>query len=205
MVIRSVEFVGSFAEPDSSLPSDLPQIAFCGRSNVGKSSLINVLLRRSRRKLAYVSSRPGKTRSLNFYRVNDRFFLVDLPGFGFARVPSTLRQRWMDLVNTYLERKSEVSGVVHLVDARHDPMAADHRMLERLGELGLPTLVAVTKIDRIGRGERNARLERIIRRLELDPEQVVPFSSRTGEGRDELLQAIESLLPPETATCEVDA
>ncbi len=124
VIIRSVEFAGSVASPKNPLPGDLPQVAFSGRSNVGKSSLINVLLGRTRKKVAHVSSTPGKTQMLNFYRVNDRFFLVDLPGFGYAKAPGPVRESWKRLVEWYLSRPDGVCGVVHLVDGRHRPFQA---------------------------------------------------------------------------------
>lgn len=204
MKIRSVEFAGSVAEAGQPPPGDLPQIAFSGRSNVGKSSLINTLLRRTRKKIAHVSGQPGKTRTLNFYRVNDRFFLVDLPGFGYARVPVPMREAWTRLVERYLAGPPGPRGVVHLVDARHEPSRLDRRMIELLGELGLPTLVVLTKIDKLGATARDRQIGSITRALGLDEEQVLPFSSRTGEGREELLDAIESLLPDDEGNDEGD-
>jgi GTP-binding protein len=192
--IQRVEFAGSVADPKAPLPGSLPQVAFCGRSNVGKSSLINVLLQRTRSKLAHVSARPGKTQLLNFYRVNDRFFLVDLPGFGFARAPKEVREGWGQMVRGYLSRPDGPRGTVHLLDIRHDPTAGDREMLETLAELGLPVLVVLTKIDKLTRAHRTRRTQAITASLGLDPDQVVPFSSVTGEGRDELLEALEGLL-----------
>lgn len=197
MIIRTVEFSGSVASPDNPLPGSLPQVAFSGRSNVGKSSLINVLLRRTRKKVAHVSSKPGKTRLLNFFRVNDRFFLVDLPGFGYAKAPGPVRDSWKRLVEWYLSRPGGIHGVVHLVDGRHPPSKLDLGMMEYLSELGLPTLVVLTKMDRVPMGKRGKTIERAASELGLDPEQLLPFSSKTGEGRDTLLEALEELLPPE--------
>lgn len=194
MKIRSVEFVGSVVDPSAPFPGDLPQIAFCGRSNVGKSSLINTILRRTRRKVARVSATPGKTQALNFYRVNDAFFLVDLPGFGFARVPDGVRRGWKRLVEGYLARPDGPRAVVHLVDARREPTADDLRMLDYLGTVGVPALVVVTKIDKLSRSERARTLPALIEEMAVDPEQVVPFSSKTGEGREDLLKAMSLLL-----------
>jgi GTP-binding protein len=197
VIIRSVEFAGSVASPDNPIPGTLPQVAFSGRSNVGKSSLINVLLRRTRKKIAHVSSKPGKTRLLNFYRVNDRFFLVDLPGFGYAKAPGPVRDSWKRLVEWYLGRSEGINGVVHLVDGRHPPSKLDLEMMEYLGELGLPALVVLTKMDRVPKGKRPGTVDQAASDLGLDPEQLLPFSSKTGEGRDPLLEALEELLPPE--------
>lgn len=196
MIIRSVEFAGAVASPKNPLPGDLPQVAFSGRSNVGKSSLINTLLGRTRKKVAHVSSKPGKTQTLNFYRVNDHFFLVDLPGFGYAKAPGPVRDGWRRLVEWYLERKAGLRGVVHLVDGRHPPSKLDREMMEYLGELGIPTLVILTKMDRVPVSKRDKTLTKAAEDLGLDPEQLLGFSSKTGEGRDSLLSALEDLLPP---------
>ncbi len=194
MKIRQVEFAGTVVRWDAPLPGDLPQIAFSGRSNVGKSSLINTILRRTRKKLARVSARPGKTQALNFYRVNDDFFLVDLPGSGYAKAPTAVRAGWKSLVEGYLARDTDLRGVVHLVDARHAPTPLDHHMVELLAGLGLPTLVILTKIDKLKPQQRVVSTRRALEALALDEEQMLPFSSKTGEGRDALLEALDALL-----------
>ncbi len=197
MIIRSVEFAGAVATSGGPLPGELPQVAFSGRSNVGKSSLINVLLGRTRKKVAHVSSRPGKTQTLNFYRVNDAFFLVDLPGYGFARAPGPVREGWRKMVEWYLDGGSPgLEGIVHLVDGRHRPAKLDLEMMDFLGGLDLPALVVLTKMDRVPRGRWKDTLGEGSRTLGLDPEQVLPFSSVTGEGREDLLAALEVLLSP---------
>ncbi len=192
--VRTVEFAGSLFDAGAPVPGDLPQVAFSGRSNVGKSSLINVLLRRTRKKLAHVSGTPGKTRSLNFYLVNDRFFLVDLPGFGFAKVPSRVRRSWKALVEDYLVGEPNLRGVVHLVDARRDPTGVDLEMVEFLATRGLPTLVVLTKMDKLKRMAREGSVAAAVERLKIDEDQVLSFSSKTGEGRDELLTALDDLI-----------
>jgi GTP-binding protein len=194
MDIKSVEYAGTVATPTQAPPGELPEIAFSGRSNVGKSSLINVLLKRTRKKIAHVSATPGKTQALNFYRVNDVFFLVDLPGFGYARVPHALQEQWRGLIEGYLSRSPRLKGVVHLVDARHKPNDHDFKMMEYLGGLGVPALVVATKMDKLKQSERKEHVERIVEMLGLEAEQLVPFSSQTGEGRDELLAALDVLL-----------
>lgn len=194
MKIRSVEYAGTIADPGGPSPGSLPQIAFSGRSNVGKSSLINTLLRRTRSKIAHVSSTPGKTRALNFYKVNDIFFLVDLPGYGYARVPEATRDAWARLIEWYLGESGAVRGVVHLVDARHDPTEHDHRMVAYLAELGVPTLIVLTKIDKLKRSQRDRAIRTALDQLGLHEAQVVPFSSKTGEGRELLLEALEDLV-----------
>ena len=200
MIIRSVEFAGAVATTGGAFPGTLPQVAFSGRSNVGKSSLINVLLGRTRKKVAHVSSKPGKTQTLNFYLVNEAFFLVDLPGFGFAQAPGAVREGWRKLVEWYLAEGGGVNGVVHLVDSRHPPTRLDLEMMEYLGTLALPALVVLTKIDKVSKGKRASTLEAAAEGLGLDLDQLLPFSSKTGEGKDALLEALEDLLPPPGAT-----
>ena len=203
MKIRSVDFVGAIAEPGGSVPGGLPEVAFSGRSNVGKSSLINQLLGRTRTPIARVSNTPGKTREVNFFQVDAlgfesgeavEFFLVDLPGYGYAKVPGKLRDAWKPLIETYLRRSPALQGVVQLVDARHGPTKDDHQMLAFLADLGTPTLVVLTKVDKLKRSQRKKQFESITKELGLDMEQIVPFSAVTGEGRDDLLRALEGLL-----------
>jgi GTP-binding protein len=194
MKIRTVEYAGTIAAPGGASPGDLPQVAFSGRSNVGKSSLINTLLRRHRSKIAHVSATPGKTRALNFFRVNDAFFLVDLPGYGYAKVPRSVSDAWSKLIEWYLGESGAVRGVVHLVDARREPTEHDIRMVAYLAQVGIPALVVLTKMDKLKRSQRGAAISRAVRALELDEEQLLPFSSKTGEGREDLLEALESLL-----------
>lgn len=194
MKIGTVEYVGTLVKPDAPLPDVLPQVAFAGRSNVGKSSLINTLLRRTRRKIAHVSATPGKTQALNFFRVNDRFLLVDLPGFGFAKVPPEVQAGWQELVEGFLARPDGPVAVVHLLDVRRDPTPEDRQMLDYLARLGVPALLVLTKVDKFSKSRKLARVRELVKELELDPEQVVPFSSKSGEGREPLLEAIEGLL-----------
>jgi len=199
MKIRSVEYAGTIAARGGKAPGTLPQIAFSGRSNVGKSSLINTLLKRTRHRIAHVSSTPGKTQALNFYRVNDQFFLVDLPGYGYARVPEATRKGWGELIEWYLGDSGQVRGVVHLVDSRHTPTRHDLWMVSYLGEVGLPALVVLTKVDKLKKSEREKSWARALEALRLDEGQLVAFSAKTGEGRDELLAALQALLRTDAA------
>ncbi|HET7563634.1 MAG TPA: ribosome biogenesis GTP-binding protein YihA/YsxC [Gemmatimonadaceae bacterium] len=193
LVIRDLTFLGGIATPRGWRPATtLPEIAFSGRSNVGKSSLLNTLVRR--KALARVSQTPGKTREINFYGVNDAFTLVDLPGYGYAQISKREREQWRPLIEGYLRTSEQLRGVVQLIDARHDPSALDTQMLAFLADLGAPTVVALTKVDKLQPSERAARLERTVQQLELDEEQVIPFSSVTREGRDDLARAIVSLV-----------
>jgi GTP-binding protein len=201
MKLRSVEFAGAIGRPGQAPPGTLPQVAFAGRSNVGKSSLINRLLDRHRKQIARVSAQPGKTQEINFYRIladlngeADEFFLVDLPGYGFARAPRPVREAWRPLIESYIGKSEELLGVVQLLDARHDPTPEDLRMIEYLASIEMPTLFVLTKIDKLRNPEREKRMNTLTAQLSLDAEQVVPFSATTGEGRDELLESLRLLL-----------
>lgn len=193
LVVKKLVFLGGLAEAGGWRPPlGLPEVAFAGRSNVGKSSLINSLLRR--RKIARVSNTPGRTREINFFEVNERFVLADLPGYGYARVSREKRSGWGPLVEGYLRGTATLRGVVQLLDARRSPSGDDLRMLDFLARLGTPTLVAATKVDKLRKSEREERLAELARESEMDPGQIIPFSAVTGEGRDELAAAVMSLV-----------
>ena len=193
LVIRALEFIGGMASPGGWRPEPtLPEVAFAGRSNVGKSSLINRLLRR--KKFARVSNTPGRTREINFFRVNDRFVLVDLPGYGYARISKERRAEWKPLIEGYLRTSPQLRGIVQLLDVRHDPTADDLQMLEFLAELGVPAIAVLTKIDKLPRAEVPERIAAVAEIVGMDAEQMIPFSAVTGAGRDELAQTIVDLL-----------
>ena len=173
-------------------PAELPEIAFAGRSNVGKSSLLNRLVRR--RAFARVSNTPGRTREVNFFRVNGTFVLVDLPGYGYARVSKTRRAEWRPLMEGYLRHSATLRGIVQLLDARRDPTDDDRQMLDLLSDIGVPTIVVVTKTDKLAAAKVRERLHALAVELELDEQQVIPFSAVTGEGRGELAEAVVGLL-----------
>lgn len=195
LIVRSVEFLGGLAQPGGWRPeANLPEVAFSGRSNVGKSSLINKLVKR--KALARVSQRPGKTSEINFFRINDEFVLVDLPGYGFARVSKELRARWKQLIEDYFRHTTALRGVVQLVDARHAPSPDDLQMLDFLAAVETPTLIVATKIDKLKRAERAARIPKLAEELDVPEAQVIPFSAETGEGRDELAEALVELIAP---------
>jgi len=175
----SVEFVGSYPDPEARLEPPLPEIAFVGRSNVGKSSLINALL--GRRRLARVSGTPGKTTLINVYRL-PVFYLVDLPGYGWARASKGERAAYRSLVRGYLQRRRTVRGIVWLLDVRRDPSPEDQAMLALLAEAGHPVLAVVTKADKLSRGARQRRVDYLSTTLALEAEQVHIVSSRTGLG-----------------------
>ena len=169
----------------------LPQIAVAGKSNVGKSSLINKLC--NRRSLARTSQTPGKTRLINAFLLNDSFHLIDLPGYGFAKVDKQEKLRWGKMMQDYFEQSDELRHVLCLVDIRHEPSAEDKEMNMFLRQAGIPFTVVATKADKISRGARLKYLAPICRALLVQPWQVLPFSSEDGTGREELLAKIEEV------------
>src|SRR3954471_22774564 len=180
LVIRNVEFIGGMAERHGWRPeSSLPEVAFAGRSNVGKSSLLNTLVRRN--SFARVSRTPGRTREINFFRVNNGFLLVDLPGYGYARISKEKKSEWRPMIGAYLKRTSQLRGIVLLLDIRREPTDDDRAMLDFLAEVEVPTIVALTKTDKLSKAAAQARAAEISQVLALDQEQVISFSAQTGE------------------------
>jgi len=193
LVIRNVEFLGGMAERHGWRPeSSLPEVAFAGRSNVGKSSLLNSLVRR--KSFARVSRTPGRTREINFFRINNGFVLVDLPGYGYARVSKEKKSEWKPLIESYLKRTTQLRGIVLLLDIRREPSDDDLAMLDFLAETEVPTIVALTKKDKLTKAAALERAAKISVSLALASEQVITFSAHTGEGRVELLEAITELV-----------
>jgi len=192
MHFRSVEFaIGAVRQDD--LPADgLPEVAFSGRSNVGKSSLINRLVQR--RRLARTSSTPGKTQQLNYYRVDHRFYLVDLPGYGFVHGGAGLRARLGRLTQSYLEDRRELRAIVQLVDARHGPTELDWMMIEWLRNSQKPFLLVFTKADKLSRNKLNKQLNRLEATGELAGISFVPFSALTGQGRADILEWLSTAI-----------
>jgi len=188
MLIHSAEFIQSATRPNNYPPEDGPEIAFAGRSNVGKSSLINNLLRR--RKLVRTSRTPGRTQLLNFFRVNDAFCMVDLPGYGFARVPAAVKKAWGPMVHTYLESRKNLRGVVWLLDCRRVPNDEDLQLLDWLEELEIPTIPVITKIDKVKRSQRVKQLKPILEVTGLPADAFSSFSALSGEGREEVWDRI---------------
>jgi GTP-binding protein len=193
MLIKKA-FLEMVAYREKDLPLDgLPEIAFLGRSNVGKSSLINCLL--GRKKLAYTSSTPGKTRALYFYRINDAFYFVDLPGYGYAKAGKEEQRAWAALIESYLENRKPLCGAVHIVDCRHRPTADDLLMSGWLRFHHLATVTVASKSDKLSRGALAKQLPEIKARLELGTaDQLLSFSARTGEGKERLWSALLVLL-----------
>ena len=190
MKVTSAEFLKS-AFKESDWPEDnSPEVAFLGRSNVGKSSLINSLL--GVRGLARTSSTPGRTQSLNFFTINNEFRFVDLPGFGYARVPKEIRASWGDMVTSFLAKRRQLVLSIHIVDSRHEPTQQDLQLHEWLAVRGRPQLIVATKSDKLSNNELKKNLERIARVLQ--DNTVVAYSAKTKRGSDQLWRAIKSAI-----------
>jgi GTP-binding protein len=191
--VETVEFVLSAARTSECPADPLPEIAVSGRSNVGKSSLLNMLFRR--RGLAKTSGTPGKTQNLNYYLVNGRFHLVDLPGYGYARAPVDERNRWGRMMQGYLRTRPQLVGVVQLVDCRHEPSREDREMVAWLRDERVPYCLVATKVDKLGRGARADAARTIATALgPYDPRAVLQSSGETGEGREAILGWVAELL-----------
>ena len=190
MKITSTEFLkSSFLEADWPNGA-LPEIAFMGRSNVGKSSLINSLL--AVRGLARTSATPGRTQSLNFFLINARFRFVDLPGFGYARVPKAIKSTWGEMVTSYLAKREQLVLSIHIVDSRHEPTKLDLQLHEWLEHAARPRLIVATKSDKLSNNELKESLRRVKRVFATD--RVVAYSAKTGRGGNEIWRAIEGAL-----------
>ena len=197
MKVQTARFIRTTVQSEDLLDDGLPEVAFAGRSNVGKSSLLNRIL--GRKKLAHTSSTPGRTRGLNYYLVNSRFYFVDLPGYGYAKVSKSERRSWAKLLEEYLRRASGTAQVVQLVDGKVGATPLDVQAVDYLDSLGIVPIVVATKIDRVPSSRRAAALRSLRAELELEPEdRVIAFSARTGEGVRELWREIEGYLEAST-------
>ena len=195
MEINQTEFITSLTEYKKFPGIGRPEIAFAGRSNVGKSSLLNSLARR--KALAKVSATPGKTRMINIFNADGTFFLVDLPGYGFAKVTQQEQERWGKMMSGYFQASKSLRLTLHLVDIRHEPTRDDVTMNRFLRQTKQPFFVVATKADKISKAQRQKNIALIGRALEVQPWQILPYSSETGEGRKELLKVIEDALKAE--------
>ena len=200
MVIRSIN-LETVCGVTSTLPqNDKPEVAFAGKSNVGKSSLINALM--NRKSYARISATPGKTQTINFYNINDEMYLVDLPGYGYARVSEKEKERWGKMIERYLHSSAQLKAVFLLIDIRHDPSANDRMMYKWVVEQGYHPIIIATKLDKIKRSQVQNHVKMLKEGLGLVPgTKVIPFSSQTKQGRDEIWELIEkecfSLTPEE--------
>ena len=190
MKVTSTEFIKSGFQESDWPNGALPEIAFMGRSNVGKSSLINSLL--AVRGLARTSSTPGRTQSLNFFLINHRFRFVDLPGFGYARVPKAIKSTWGEMVTSYLAMREQLVLSIHIVDSRHEPTKLDLQLHEWLECQAQPRLIVATKSDKLSNNELRKSMERAQQAFKKD--RVVPYSAKTGRGRDEVWRQIEAAI-----------
>ncbi len=201
----SVQFVLSAASSTQFPELDWPEVAFAGRSNVGKSSLLNMLL--GRRKLVKVSNTPGRTRLINFFSVNESFHMVDLPGYGFAKAPKSVRRDWQQLMVDYLRKRDQLAAVVLLLDVRRQPNAEDMAVLDLFRQAELPTILAITKADKLPLQRRKKQVTSITKALNLAPGDVHVTSAQTRQGREELWSALECFLDlepivPDDGPCE---
>ncbi|PLX84454.1 MAG: YihA family ribosome biogenesis GTP-binding protein [Desulfuromonas sp.] len=192
MNIATTSFIKSATRPGNYPPAELPEIAFAGRSNVGKSSLINVLV--NRRNLVRTSSTPGRTQLINFFAINDAFNLVDLPGYGFAKVPLAVKKAWGPMMRTYLEVRETLRAVVFILDIRRVPREEDIQMLDWLEEFEVPTIPVITKTDKIKRSQREKQIRPIVEATGLPREAFTLFSAHSREGRDDIWELIEAAI-----------
>ncbi|MGM0470977.1 MAG: ribosome biogenesis GTP-binding protein YihA/YsxC [Bacillota bacterium] len=189
MNFRNIEVIGKATKPADYPRHDLPEIALAGRSNVGKSSLINQIVKRKR--FASTSSKPGKTQSLNFYGVDNQFAFVDLPGYGFAKVPDKVKDKWSEMIEEYLFNRYNLAGIILIVDARHKPTDDDLMMYNCLLEMDLPHLVVGTKVDKLSNSQLKPNRQQIFDKLNLvDESTFVYFSAKDGTGKKEVLKFI---------------
>jgi GTP-binding protein len=206
LIVKNTEFVKSATKPAHYPEGELPEIAFAGRSNVGKSSLVNVLV--NRKNLVRTSSTPGRTQLINFFRVNDDFMLVDLPGYGYAKVPLALKKEWRPMMETYLSKRKNLRGVVLILDIRRVPVEEDLQMLTWLRAYSIPPIIVVTKCDKVSKNERAKQSAVIMSRLGLDKSELNFFSALSKEGKDGIWARIDALLaepaePEEVCGAEV--
>lgn len=192
MIVNNAYLAAVGVKEDQYPTNELPEIAFAGKSNVGKSSLINALL--GRKALARTSSQPGKTQTINFYNVEERLYFVDLPGYGYAKVSKGERDRWAKMIDDYLHTRQTLLQVVLLVDGRHQPSANDRQMLDWIRSFGYEPLVVATKVDKMGKSLQQKSLKIICQSLDLTKDQLFPFSALKKTGRDEIWLAFDGLL-----------
>ncbi len=203
MIIKSADFVKSATRPANYPPADFKEVAFAGRSNVGKSSLINVLV--NRRGLVRTSSTPGRTQLLNFFDINGEFYLVDLPGYGYAKVPMAVKKQWGPMVRTYLEGRDNLQALLLLFDIRRVPQQEELQLLDWLEELQVPTIPIITKVDKITRSRRERQILPILEATGLPRDAFTLFSALSREGCDEVWQRIEAALDDEASPVFVDS
>lgn len=203
MIVKNAE-LETVCGITSKLPENVQiEVAFAGKSNVGKSSMINALL--NRKSLARTSAQPGKTQTINFYNVNDAMYLVDLPGYGYAKTSASEKEKWGKMIENYLHTSKKLQAVFLLIDIRHDPSANDKMMYDWMVYQGFTPIIIATKLDKIKRSQIQKNVKAIREGLKVKPGTVIiPFSSETKQGRDELWEVIDSFVLPQEETEEED-
>ena len=193
MVIKNVN-LETVCGVTSKLPENAyPEVAFAGKSNVGKSSLINALM--NRKSLARTSAQPGKTQTINFYNINDAMYLVDLPGYGYAKVSEAEKEKWGKMIERYLQTSKQLKAVFLLIDIRHDPSANDRQMYEWMVYQGYAPIIIATKLDKIKRSQIQKQVKAIRVGLNVEPGTIIiPFSAETKQGRDEIWELVDSFV-----------
>ena len=192
MIIKSAQFVKSAVTPSQYPPADLPEIAFTGRSNVGKSSLINTLV--NRKHLVKTSSTPGRTQLINFFIINKVFSFVDLPGFGYAKVPAAVRKSWGPMIETYLSTRKTLKGVVLIMDIRRIPGMQELNFIEWLRYYHIPGILVLTKSDKLSKNKQRTQRKAIVDALGVPKEETILFSAKSRMGKDDVWDAVERLL-----------
>jgi GTP-binding protein len=190
--IISAEFVTSATKPSQYPSEGLPEIAFAGRSNVGKSSLINVLVNRKR--LVKTSATPGRTQLVNFFDINDHVTFVDLPGYGYAKVPASVRKKWGPMIETYLSGRSTLKGVVVILDIRRTPREEEHNLIAWLEYYAIARILVLTKVDKLSKTKLAKQRAAVARSLALAAGDLILFSAKSRQGREDVWRAIEQLL-----------
>jgi GTP-binding protein len=192
MIIKSAQFVKSAVTPSQYPPEDLPEIAFTGRSNVGKSSLINTLV--NRKHLVKTGSTPGRTQLINFFTINKAFSFVDLPGFGYAKVPAAVRKSWGPMIETYLSTRKTLKGVVLIMDIRRIPGMEELNFIEWLRYYHIPGILVLTKSDKLSKNKQTTQRKAIVDALGVPKEETILFSAKSRMGKDDVWDAVERLI-----------
>jgi len=192
LIIKSAEFVTSAVKQSQYPPAALPEIAFAGRSNVGKSSLINTLVNRKR--LVKTSSTPGRTQLVNFFNINEEFSFVDIPGYGYAKVPASVKKKWGPMIETYITTRNTLKGVVLIMDLRRTPGPEEMNMFDWLNHHGIPSVPVLTKSDKLSKIRQQKQLKQISNTLSVDKNNFILFSAKSRQGKDEVWDAIKKLI-----------